>query len=133
MNGASEVNPIKPANRGPVQRLVNATCYSSRGLCQAWQTEQALRYEVYVLLVALPAGWWLGRSAVERALLIASALQVVLVELINSALETVVDRISREHHELSGRAKDLASAAVFVSIVLAVSVWLILLGDRFIN
>jgi diacylglycerol kinase (ATP) len=118
---------------GPVQRLVNATCYSSRGLRQAWQTEQALRYEVCVLIVAVPAAWLLGRNALERALMIVSCLQIVIVELVNSALETVVDRIGRERHELSGRAKDLGSAAVFLSIVLAGVVWLILLGDRFIN
>ena len=118
---------------GPVQRLVNATCCSSRGLRHAWQTEQALRYEVYVLFVALPAAWLLGRGAVERALMIGSCLQVVVVELLNSALETVVDRIGRERHELSGRAKDIGSAAVLAAIILAAIVWAILLGDRFVQ
>ncbi len=118
---------------GPVQRLVNATCYSSRGLRQAWQTEQALRYEVYVLIVALPTAWLLGRGAVERALMIGSCLQVVVVELLNSALETVVDRIGRERHELSGRAKDIGSAAVLAAIILAATVWAILLSDQFVQ
>jgi diacylglycerol kinase (ATP) len=120
-------------NGGLVQRLVNATCYSYRGLRQAWQTEQALRYEVYVLIVALPAAWLLGRGAVERALMIGSCLQVVVVELLNSALETVVDRIGRERHELSGRAKDIGSAAVLAAIILAATVWAILLSDQFVQ
>ena len=75
----------------------------------------------------MPIAWWLGRNGVERALLIGSVLLVVVVELINSAVETVVDRIGPEHHELSGRAKDLGSAAVFCSIVLAGVFWLMLL------
>jgi diacylglycerol kinase (ATP) len=116
-----------------VQRLVNATCYSSRGLRQAWQTEQALRYEVYVLIVALPTAWLLGRGGIERALMIGSCLQVVVVELLNSALETVVDRIGRERHELSGRAKDIGSAAVLAAIILAAIVWAILLCDQFVQ
>lgn len=117
---------------GPVRRLVNATCYSCRGFRQAWQTEPALRYEIYVLFAALPAAWLLGRGAVERALMIGTCLLVVVVELVNSALETVVDRIGREHHELSGRAKDIGSAAVLAAILLAVIVWAILLFDRWV-
>ena len=117
-------------NCDPFQRLVNATRYSSRGFRGAWQTEPALRYEIYVLFAALPAAWLLGRGGVERALMIGSCLQVVVVELVNSALETVVDRIGREHHELSGRAKDIGSAAVLAAIILAVIVWAILLQDR---
>jgi diacylglycerol kinase (ATP) len=79
------------------------------------------------LIVALPTAWFLGGGAVERALMIGSVSVVVVVELINSAIETVVDRIGPEHHPLSGRAKDLGSAAVFCSIVIALMVWIIVL------
>lgn len=112
---------------GPLERLVNATRYSIRGLRYAWASEPAFRYEIYVLFVALPMAWLIGKSGVERALLIGSVLLVVVVELVNSAIEAVVDRIGAERHELSGRAKDIGSAAVFVSILLAASVWLVVL------
>jgi diacylglycerol kinase (ATP) len=112
---------------GPIQRLVNATRNSLKGLCGAWAREAALRYEVYVLIVALPVAWILGHNAVERALLIGSALLVVVVEILNTAVEVTVDRIGVELHELSGRAKDLGSAAVFCAIVLAVVIWTIVL------
>lgn len=116
---------------GPVRRLINATRNSLCGLGAAWRGQAALRYEFYVLVVVAPAGWYLGKSGVERALLIGSCLLVVVIELVNSAVETVVDRIGREHHELSGRAKDIASAAVLAAIVNAAVVWiLILLGQR---
>jgi diacylglycerol kinase (ATP) len=117
------------AGINPLDHLINATRYSCQGLRHAWVNEAAFRYEIYVLAVALPAAWFIGKSAVERALLIGSVLLVVVVELINSAIEATVDRVSKDHHELSGRAKDLASAAVFVSILLAATVWLILLLD----
>jgi len=110
----------------PLQRILAAARYSWRGLRQGWRTQAALRYESYILLIVMPAAWWIGETRVERALLIGSWLLVVVVELINSAIETVVDRIGSELHELSGRAKDLGSAAVFCSIVLAATIWLML-------
>ena len=113
---------------GPIRRLIDATRYSLQGLRHAWVHEPPFRYEVWVLLVVLPAAWILGGGAVERALMIGSVLLVIVVELINSALEAVVDRVGLERHELSGRAKDLGSAAVFCSILLAVAVWLTLLS-----
>lgn len=114
--------PISPA-----QRLINATRNSLRGLGRAWRSEAALRYEIYVLVLAIPAGLFFGRNAMERALMIASALLVVVVEILNTAIEVVVDRIGLERHELSGLAKDLGSAAVLCAIVLASAVWLLLL------
>jgi len=114
---------------GPAERLLNALRNSFQGLSQAWRCEAAFRYEIYVLIFALPSAWILGDGGVKRALLIGSALLVVVVEVLNSAVETVVDRIGLEHHELSGRAKDLGSAAVFCAIVLALVVWLVLLLD----
>ena len=115
-------NPISP-----LQRLINASKNSLNGLTQAWHFEASLRYEVYVLILVIPAGLVLGRNAIERALMIGSALLVVVVEMLNTAIETVVDRISEERHKLSGLAKDLGSAGVLCSIVLAVVVWWILL------
>ena len=118
---------------GVFRRLVNATRNSINGLGAGLRTQPALRYEFYILAIALPAAWLLGNGAVERALMISSCLLVVVVELLNSAIEVVVDRIGSEHHELSGRAKDLASSAVLFSIILAVTVWAILLGDRWLR
>ena len=114
-------------NINPLQRLINATRNSLSGLARAWKSEAALRYEIYVLALAIPAGWLLGRNAVERALMVGTALLVVVVEVLNSAIEAVVDRIGAERHELSGLAKDLGSAGVLCSIMLAAAVWGILL------
>ena len=106
-----------------------AARYSLAGLRSAWQDEQAFRQEIAVLAAVVPAGLWLGRNGVERALLIGSWLLVMVVELLNSAIEAVVDRIGAERNELAGKAKDLGSAAVLVAIALALAVWiLILLG-----
>jgi diacylglycerol kinase (ATP) len=113
----------------PLQRFWLATRYSWRGLRAAWRTQPALRYETYTLVLVVPAAWWIGETSVERALLIGSAMLVVVVELVNSAIETVVDRIGTEWHELSGRAKDIGSAAVFCSIILAATIWLLLWLD----
>ena len=110
-----------------MRRLINATRYSFQGLGHAWASEAAFRLEIYVLVVALPLAWFLGKSAVERALLIGSCLLMVVIELLNSAIEAVVDRIGKEHHELSGHAKDMGSAAVFFSFLLAAMVWLMVL------
>ena len=110
----------------PLKRLINATRNSLSGLARAWRSEAAFRYEIYVLVLAIPAAWLVGRSAVERALMIGSTLLVVVVEVLNTAIEAVVDRIGTEHHELSGWAKDLGSAGVLCSIVLAAAVWAIL-------
>jgi len=115
---------------GPIRRIVNASRYSCSGLVQAWRTQAALRYEVYVMAILVPLAWRVGSTALERSLLVASWLLVIVVELLNSAIETLVDRIGRERHELSGRAKDLGSAAVFCAIVLAATVWLFLCIGR---
>ncbi len=108
-------------------RLWWATRYSLAGLQMAWRHEQAFRQELCVLVIVVPAALWLGKNGAERALLIGSWLVVIVVELINSAIESVVDRIGPEQHELAGRAKDLGSAGVFCSIALAVAVWLLIL------
>jgi diacylglycerol kinase (ATP) len=100
---------------------------SLRGLAAAWRHEVAFRLEVVAFLLLLPLGLYLGRTPVERALLTGSLLLVLLVELLNSALEATLDRISLEDHPLIGRAKDIASAAVFLALVNAAAVWLLIL------
>ncbi len=100
---------------------------SLRGLAAAWRHEVAFRLEVVAFLLLLPLGLYLGRTPVERALLTGSLLLVLLVELLNSALEAALDRISLEDHPLIGRAKDIASAAVFLALVNAAAVWLLIL------
>ena len=108
-------------------RLWRATGYSLAGLRAAFRHEQAFRQEVYLLLIVVPLGLWLGDNAIEKVLLIGSWFIVMLAELLNSAVEAVVDRIGSEPHELSGRAKDIASAAVMVALALAGLTWFMLI------
>ena len=118
-------------NENLIDHIINAFRYTFAGLKSAWKNELAFRGEVVVVMIMSPLGLWLGRSAVERALLIASLLLILLAELVNSALEAVVDRIGPERHELSKRAKDMGSAAAFISMVMAALVWIIIACDRF--
>jgi len=120
----------KPGNTG-VKRLIRATQFSAQGLAHAWRNESAFRQELAATLVLTPVALWLGRNRYERLLLIACLLLVIIVELLNSAIEAAVDRFGSEHHELSGRAKDLGSAAVFVSLVLVAAVWATAIWGRF--
>lgn len=103
-----------------------ATRYSWQGLVAAWRHEAAFRQELIGALLLAPMAFLVGRQAVEIALLLGVLGLVVIVELLNSAVESVVDRISDEHHELAGRAKDMGSAAVFVSLVTAAAVWIVI-------
>ncbi len=120
----------KPGNTG-LRRVVNATFYSFAGLRAAWRTEAAFRQECVGVVVLIPIAVWLGQGAVQRALLLSSCVLVLIVELLNTAVEFVVDRVGTDHHELSGRAKDLGSAAVFTSIALAMLVWGLIAWERF--
>ena len=104
-------------------RLNRATKVGFTALAWAFRNEEAFRLEVSGLVVLLPLALWLGHNGVERALLAAAVLQVLIVELLNTGIEVVVDRISIERHALSGLAKDLGSAAVMISLLLAVVVW----------
>jgi diacylglycerol kinase (ATP) len=113
-------------NQG-LRRLLFACRYSAQGFAAAWRNEEAFRQEAGLCIALLPLAFWLGDSGVERALLAASLLLVPIVELLNSSVEAVVDRIGSEHHELSGRAKDIGSAAVSLAILCAVLVWLTVL------
>ncbi len=110
-----------------LRRIINAWGYSISGLRACYQHEEAFRQELMLLLVALPLGLWLGSNGVERALLIGSLLLIPIVELLNSAVEAAIDRFGGEHHELSGRAKDIGSAAVMFSFIQAGLVWVLVL------
>ncbi len=122
----------KSGNSG-MRRILRATRYSAQGFAHAWRHEAAFRQEIGLTLVLVPAAMWLGRSGIERLLLIACCVLVLIVELLNSAIEATVDRIGEEHHELSGHAKDLGSAAVFVSLVIVVAVWATVAWLRFLS
>lgn len=104
-------------------RLINALGYSRDGLCAAWQNEAAFREEVLLAVVTIPLGLWLGHTGIERALLVGSILFVLIVEILNSAVEAVVDKASPEKHELAKRAKDMGSAAVLLSLFNAAVIW----------
>ena len=114
------------------RRLVNAFGYSMKGLKACFELEEAFRQEVFALIPLVPLGLWLGETPVERAMLVGSLLVVPIVELLNSAIEANVDRVGMERHELSGRAKDIASAAVFASIAFAWAIWGLILVPKWI-
>lgn len=121
---------MKPGHTG-VKRLWLASRYSWQGLRAAWRSEAAVRQELILIAVAVPSACLLPVTGMERALMVASVMLILIVELLNSAIEAVVDRIGPEHHELSGRAKDIGSAAVLVTLLLAVLVWLSILWGYF--
>ena len=127
-------NPLAPANPHKVhtgwQRVVLATWNSWAGLQAAWRHESAFRQESVLFALLLPLGLWLGQSWLERAVLIGVAALVLIVELLNSAVESAIDRISLDHHEFSKRAKDLGSAAVLVSLLLCAAVWMAAIWAR---
>jgi diacylglycerol kinase (ATP) len=113
-----------------LSRLIDATRYSLQGLTQAWRSETAFRQELVVIVLATPAAFWLGITATQRALLVCSALLILIVELINSAIEATVDRIGAERHPLSGQAKNMGSAAVLIALIGAVAVWGLVAWER---
>lgn len=106
-----------------LRRLWNALGYSRDGILAAWRNEAAFREEVLLAIVALPLALYLGHNGIERALLIGSILLILIVEILNSALEAIVDKASPEKHELAKRAKDMGSAAVLFSLLNAAVVW----------
>ncbi len=116
-----------PAKKKGLARLIAATGFSLAGLKAALQHEEAFRIEVFAFCILAPTGLWLGQSRVEQVLLIGSLFVVLLMELVNSALEATIDRGGREFHTLAGRAKDIGSAAVFVALLLVVFTWAMLL------
>ena len=104
-------------------RLINALGYSRDGIAAAWKNEAAFREEVVLAAVAIPLAFYLGKTGVERALLVGSIIFILIVEILNSAVEAVVDKASPEKHDLAKRAKDMGSAAVLLSLVNAALIW----------
>lgn len=117
-------------NAKGIKRILNACVFSYYGYKATWQHEEAFRQEVLLFIVTTPLALWLGENVVEKLLLIGSIILVLLVELLNSAVEAVVDRVGLEHHELSGRAKDIGSAAVNLALVWAAITWISILFLR---
>ena len=116
---------------GGVARIVKAMRFSALGLRSAWRYETAFRQECLLAIILLPCAFLLAETHTQAALLIAATGLVLVTELLNSAVEAVVDRIGAEQHPLAGRAKDMGSAAVFVSLVIALATWSLVAVDRF--
>ena len=121
-------SPINKAKG--LQRIILAVRYSWAGLQTAWRQEAAFRQEIGLAIILAPLAVWLGENATQRALLIAVLLLVLIIELLNSAIEAAMDRFGTEHHPLSGQAKDLGSAAVLVALLLAMVVWSLVALER---
>ncbi|MFB9887803.1 diacylglycerol kinase [Balneatrix alpica] len=111
-------------------RIIKATGYSWQGLCQTFKQEAAFRQELALAALLMPFSWWLADTLLTWLMLVASLLLILICELLNSAIEAVVDRIGAEVHPLSGQAKDMGSAAVFISLGLAALVWGSLLYNK---
>jgi diacylglycerol kinase (ATP) len=110
-------------NAKGIKRIINALFFSIAGFKATWRHEEAFRQEVLLFIVTTPLALWLDCTIIEKLLMIGSVVLVLLVELLNSAVEAVVDRVGFEHHELSGRAKDIGSAAVMLSLIWAAITW----------
>ena len=119
------------AKESALRHIGSAFIWSATGIKSAWKNELAFRVEAIIITILIPLGIWLGKSAAEQALLIASCLLVLIIELLNSAIEAVVDRIGMEHHELSGRAKDMGSAAAFFAMLTAGIIWALIAFEHF--
>lgn len=113
-------------------RIFKAAKWSLQGLRAAWLHESSFRLEVYLFVVLAPLAWWLGGNGLERVLMIGSCMLVMSAELLNSAIEAVIERYGPEFHELAGRAKDMGSAAVFVLMMNVLLVWGVILADRYL-
>jgi len=113
-------------NSGFFTRIPKAIGYSIEGLKIAWHTEASFRQELFGFIVLFPLALWLGDNGVERALLISCLLLILIIELLNSSIEVIADNISEEWHPVVKRAKDIASAAVFLSFLLATIIWLLI-------
>lgn len=121
---------MKPRHTG-LTHLVHSTRYSWKGLKAAFRNETAFRQEVVITAILLPLAWWIADTSISWLLLVGSLFLVLIVELLNSAVENVVDRIGTEHHELSGRAKDIGSAAVMLALMMAGLTWGLLGWQKF--
>ncbi|MEL4013287.1 diacylglycerol kinase [Dryocola clanedunensis] len=117
-------------NSAGFTRIIKAAGYSWKGLRAAWVNEAAFRQEGVAAVIAIAIACWLDFDPITRVLLIGSVVLVMIVEILNSAIEALVDRVGTEYHELSGRAKDMGSAAVLISIILALFTWVTLLWQH---
>jgi diacylglycerol kinase (ATP) len=124
----TQPSPYK--STGGLLRIVRAFGYSPQGLGAAWRQEAAFRQETVLAAILMPLGLWLGDTAIERLLLAGAPMLVLVVELLNSAIEALADAISTEHHPLLGRAKDIGSAAVLLTLLLAGAAWATVLIPR---
>jgi len=113
-----------------ITRVIRAFGYSFQGFRHAWREEAAFRQEALLSVLLIPIGLYLGRSGVERALLVSPVLLILVIEILNSAVEAVVDRSGTERHPLAGMAKDMGSAAVMLSFILLGTVWFLVLSDH---
>lgn len=123
---------MKPGNKG-LYRVYKAGIYSMQGIKAAWKHEAAFRQEVILMLLLTPAAFIVGAGLTQQLLLLVLAWLVVIVEILNSAVEAVVDRFGGEMHDLSGRAKDMGSAAVFITLVLNAVVWSAVIGQNWLG
>lgn len=124
-NNQPKVSPFK--GKTGITRLINAFGYSLEGFKAAFEHEDAFRQEVFLAVVMIPLGYFLGDNGIEKALMIGSVLLVLIVELLNSAIEAAVDHTSTEHHALAKRAKDIGSGAVFLALANVLIVWSLML------
>lgn len=124
----SSDNPHK--GRTGIDRIAHAASYSIQGLVGAWRSESAFRQEVALAAVLLPATYWVATSWIEAVMLVGSVVLVLIVELINSAIEATIDRISLDRHPLAKQAKDAGSAAVMLALVLCAGIWCSVLAQR---
>jgi len=120
----------KPGKTG-LTRIIHAFGYSMQGFRATFKHEAAFRQELLLVIILIPLAFFITQDAVKLALLISTPLLVLVVEILNSAIEAVVDRFGEEHHELSGRAKDMGSAAVFISLVIVAVVWGLILCETY--
>ena len=121
---------MKSPHQG-IKRLFFAGYYSWLGIKAGWRSEAAIRQEIIAIAILIPISFWFDISHIERILMILSLLLILIVELINTAVESVVDRIGSEFHQLSGKAKDLGSAAVLLALLTATAVWLLIVPASF--
>ena len=120
-----------PDNTG-IKRIINAFFFSMHGFAACFRTEEAFRQEVYLAIIMIPLGLWLGGTGLEKVALVGSVMLVLIVEILNTAVERAIDRISFEKHELSKEAKDMGSAAVFLSLVLCGFTWAVVLLPQYL-
>jgi diacylglycerol kinase (ATP) len=127
---SKETQPSVPIKKKGLARIWAATIYSADGLRACFRSEEAFRLELILSLIFAPLAFILGETAIEIAMLLLAIALVLLVELLNSAIEAVVDRVGMDYHELSKKAKDIASGAVFISLMTFLLIWAVILIDR---